>query len=73
MIRVNGQYDVEYRPGMTVQDVLGPQNIARVPLAPPEVAGSLNLRGRIVTGQTCEADCHDVRRRGEKPRVAATG
>ena len=22
MIRVNGQYDVEYRPGMTVQDVL---------------------------------------------------
>jgi thiamine biosynthesis protein ThiS len=23
MIRVNNQYDVEYRPGMTVQDVLG--------------------------------------------------
>jgi thiamine biosynthesis protein ThiS len=22
VIRVNGQYDVEYRPGMTVQDVL---------------------------------------------------
>lgn len=22
MIRVNGQYDVEYRPGMNVQDVL---------------------------------------------------
>ncbi len=22
MIRVNGQYEVEYRPGMTVQDVL---------------------------------------------------
>lgn len=22
MIRVNGQYDVEWRPGMTVQDVL---------------------------------------------------
>ncbi|WP_374652596.1 chemotaxis protein CheW [Dongia sp.] len=36
-------------PVLTVQDVLGPQNIARVPLAPPEVAGSLNLRGRIVT------------------------
>lgn len=32
-----------------VQDVLGTQNIARVPLAPPDVAGSLNLRGRIVT------------------------
>ena len=32
-----------------VQDVLGTQNIARIPLAPPDVAGSLNLRGRIVT------------------------
>jgi purine-binding chemotaxis protein CheW len=36
-------------PVLTVQDVLGPQQITRVPLAPPEVAGSLNLRGRIVT------------------------
>ncbi|MGH6893800.1 MAG: chemotaxis protein CheW [Dongiaceae bacterium] len=36
-------------PVMSVQDVLGPQQITRVPLAPPEVAGSLNLRGRIVT------------------------
>jgi purine-binding chemotaxis protein CheW len=36
-------------PVLTVQDVLGPQSITRVPLAPPEVAGSLNLRGRIVT------------------------
>ena len=34
---------------LSVQDVLGPQIIARIPLAPPEVAGSLNLRGRIVT------------------------
>jgi purine-binding chemotaxis protein CheW len=34
---------------LQVQDVLGPQRITRVPLAPPEVAGSLNLRGRIVT------------------------
>jgi purine-binding chemotaxis protein CheW len=32
-----------------VQDVLGPQRINRIPLAPREVAGSLNLRGRIVT------------------------
>lgn len=32
-----------------VRDVLGPQPLARIPLAPPEVAGSLNLRGRIVT------------------------
>ncbi len=36
-------------PVLQVQDVLGPQKIARVPLAPKEVAGSLNLRGRIVT------------------------
>ena len=34
-------------PVLSVQDVLGPQNIAMIPLAPPEVAGSLNLRGRI--------------------------
>ncbi len=36
-------------PVLQVQDVLGPQRITRVPLAPREVAGSLNLRGRIVT------------------------
>jgi len=36
-------------PVLQVQDVLGPQKITRVPLAPLEVAGSLNLRGRIVT------------------------
>jgi purine-binding chemotaxis protein CheW len=54
-------------PVLTVQDVLGPQRITRVPLAPPEVAGALNLRGRIVTA-------FDVRRRlglpkrdGDKP------
>ena len=34
---------------MKVQDVLGPQKITPVPLAPPEVTGLLNLRGRIVT------------------------
>jgi purine-binding chemotaxis protein CheW len=36
-------------PVLKVQDVLGAQTITRVPLAPVEVAGSLNLRGRIVT------------------------
>ncbi len=36
-------------PVLAVRDVLGPQIITRIPLAPPEVAGSLNLRGRIVT------------------------
>ncbi|MCO6414904.1 chemotaxis protein CheW [Siccirubricoccus sp. KC 17139] len=36
-------------PVLAVRDVLGAQTITRIPLAPPEVAGSLNLRGRIVT------------------------
>ncbi|GIX09717.1 MULTISPECIES: chemotaxis protein CheW [unclassified Elioraea] len=36
-------------PVLAVRDILGPQAITRIPLAPPEVAGSLNLRGRIVT------------------------
>jgi purine-binding chemotaxis protein CheW len=34
---------------LSVRDVLGPQSLTRIPLAPAEVAGSLNLRGRIVT------------------------
>ena len=36
-------------PVHAVRDVLGPQTITRVPLAAPEIAGNLNLRGRIVT------------------------
>ncbi len=32
-----------------VQDVFIPDRLTKVPLAPPEVAGVLNLRGRIVT------------------------
>ncbi len=32
-----------------VQDVFIPERLTRVPLAPREVAGILNLRGRIVT------------------------
>lgn len=32
-----------------VEDVFSPQNITQVPLSIPEVAGVLNLRGRIVT------------------------
>lgn len=36
-------------PVLQVQDVLSQQKITRIPLAPPEVLGSLNLRGRIVT------------------------
>ena len=36
-------------PVLGVRDVLAGQAIARIPLAPVEVAGNLNLRGRIVT------------------------
>jgi purine-binding chemotaxis protein CheW len=43
-------------PVLGVQDVLSAHKITRIPLAPPEIAGSLNLRGRIVTA-------FDVRRR----------
>jgi purine-binding chemotaxis protein CheW len=50
-------------PVLVVQDVLGPQKITRIPLAPPEVAGSLNLRGRIVTAI-------DVRMRLQLPKRA---
>ncbi len=36
-------------PVLDVRDVIDPVRIDTVPLAPPEVAGVLNLRGRIVT------------------------
>ena len=46
-----------------VQDVFMPDRVTRVPLAAPEIAGVLNLRGRIVTAI-------DMRRRlGLPPRT----
>ncbi len=36
-------------PVLQVHDVFVPSKLAHVPMAPPEVAGVLNLRGRIVT------------------------
>ena len=36
-------------PVLSVRDVLVAQKTTPIPLAPPEVAGALNLRGRIVT------------------------
>ncbi len=36
-------------PILRVQDVFAPERLTRVPLAPLEIAGVLNLRGRIVT------------------------
>jgi purine-binding chemotaxis protein CheW len=50
-------------PVLTVRDILGVQQVTRVPLSPPEVAGSLNLRGRIVTAI-------DLRRRLGLPPAA---
>jgi purine-binding chemotaxis protein CheW len=47
-----------------VQDVFIPERMTRVPLAPPEVAGLINLRGRIVTAI-------DMRRRLGLPAPAA--
>ena len=46
-ININGQmFGI---PILQVQDVLGEIKVTRIPLAPPQVSGSLNLRGRIVT------------------------
>jgi purine-binding chemotaxis protein CheW len=53
-------------PVLQVQDVLGPQRIAKIPLAPAWVAGALNLRGRIVTAI-------DVRRRLGLPPAERSG
>jgi purine-binding chemotaxis protein CheW len=47
-----------------VRDILSEQPITHIPLAPPEVAGSLNLRGRIVTAI-------DLRRRLRLPPADA--
>ncbi len=47
-------------PVLSIRDILGEQVITRIPLAPPEIAGSLNLRGRIVTAV-------DLRRRLQLP------
>jgi purine-binding chemotaxis protein CheW len=51
-------------PVLAVRDILGEQTITRIPLAPPEIAGSLNLRGRIVTAI-------DLRRRLQLPPMEA--
>lgn len=51
-------------PVLAVRDILGEQPITRIPLAPPEIAGSLNLRGRIVTAI-------DLRRRLGLPAAPA--
>jgi purine-binding chemotaxis protein CheW len=51
-------------PVLAVRDVLSEQVITRIPLASDEIAGSLNLRGRIVTAV-------DLRRRLRLPPAPA--
>jgi purine-binding chemotaxis protein CheW len=51
-------------PVLGVRDILGAQTITRIPLSSAEVAGSLNLRGRIVTAI-------DLRRRLHLPPAPA--
>lgn len=46
---------------LTVRDIIQTPAMTRIPLAPPEIAGSLNLRGRIVTAI-------DLRRRLDLPK-----
>ncbi|MDR3535121.1 MAG: chemotaxis protein CheW [Acetobacteraceae bacterium] len=36
-------------PVLSVRDIIVNHNMTRIPLAPPEIVGSMNLRGRIVT------------------------
>lgn len=53
-------------PVASVQEVLAGQTAARVPLAPPEVAGLANLKGHIVT----VIDMHRLLQTGERPSCA---
>ena len=52
-----------------VQDVFMPERLTRVPLSPGEIAGVLNLRGRIVT----VVDMRALRLAQERRRQAADG
>lgn len=57
-------------PVLQVQDVLRQQTITRVPLAAPEIAGSLNLRGRIVTAIDVRKRLRIEDRKGGKPPMS---
>jgi purine-binding chemotaxis protein CheW len=51
-------------PVLAVRDVIAESVVTRIPLSPPEVAGNINLRGRIVTAI-------DLRRRLSLPPAPA--
>ncbi len=53
-----------------VQDVFVPDRLTRVPLSPPEIAGVLNLRGRIVTAIDMRCRLGLPARDGKIPAIA---
>lgn len=53
-----------------VQDVFMPDRLTRVPLAHPDIAGVLNLRGRIVTAIDMRIRLGIARERDAKPAMA---
>jgi len=53
-----------------VQDVFVPDRLTQVPLAPPEIAGVLNLRGRIVTAIDMRRRLGLGHRDGKVPAIA---
>ena len=53
-----------------VQDVFMPERLTRVPLSPGEIAGVLNLRGRIVTVVDMRARLGLPKNDGGKPPMA---
>ncbi len=57
-------------PILRVQDVFKPERVTRVPLAPPEIAGMLNLRGRIVTLVDLRRQLDLPPPEDDKPRMA---
>jgi purine-binding chemotaxis protein CheW len=53
-----------------VQDVFMPERMARVPLASAEIAGVLNLRGRIVTAIDMRSRLGLPKREDDRPSMA---
>src|ERR687883_657860 len=53
-----------------VQDVFMPDRVTRVPLSAPEIAGVLNLRGRIVTAIDMRRRLGLPKREDNRPAMA---
>jgi purine-binding chemotaxis protein CheW len=57
-------------PILKVEDVFSPQGLTEVPLSLPEVAGVLNLRGRIVTAINMRTRLQMIERRADEASMA---